>query len=137
MKKRYNHHTLCILLICIGCITNISLANQKETLIFISKSMPEPLLRQYAEETKHYGGRFVLRGFVDGSMKETMVFLKRLGDSGVRATIDPKSFQTYKITRVPTIVLTEQIGRLEEGITPYHDKVSGAVSLGYALDLMK
>jgi type-F conjugative transfer system pilin assembly protein TrbC len=102
-------------------------------LIFISFSLSGQNIIQYAHEAKKIGASLVLRGMHEGSLQKTIIKLYELNKEGVAAIIDPKSFEQYRITHVPSIVLTK--GNSCENCTLIFDKVSGNISLEYALQL--
>ena len=111
--------------------------------IFVSFSMSDSLIRQYVQDAVRYRGRVVIAGLHENSFKKTIEKVQSFvmtgdkeGQGGV--LIDPKSFETFHITAVPTIVLAEQDlvpcldAKCERNI-PEHDRISGSVSLDYAL----
>jgi conjugal transfer pilus assembly protein TrbC len=102
-------------------------------LIFISFSLKEQNIREYAEEARRRGAILVLRGMYEGSLRKTVEKLYTLNKEGIAAVIDPKSFKQYQVNQVPSIVLTK--GNSCESCTPIFDKVSGNISLEYALQL--
>ena len=79
----------------------------------------------------------VLRGLIDNSFKKTAQFIKSLSNNGAQAIIDPLSFKRFNINQVPQIVVISDdhncyMGRCSQ--TPLHDKISGNISLHYALE---
>ena len=97
--------------------------------VFISFSMPDNLLKEYIQEIMKYpNGVLVLRGIIDNDYTKTAIKLNKINNNqGVKAIIDPNLFKKYNIIYVPTIVL--------EKSESHFDKVSGAVSIKYAIEL--
>ncbi|MDC0857582.1 type-F conjugative transfer system pilin assembly protein TrbC [Rickettsiales bacterium] len=106
-------------------------------MVFVSSSMPQESLIQYADQVSKSGGVMVVRGFINGSMTNTVKFIKSLSEEGTRAIIDPNVFRLFDIRQVPeVIVISNQNncinGKCEQ--TPLHDRIRGNVSLEYALE---
>lgn len=78
---------------------------------FVSWSMPLSLLRSYAVEAMWDGGTLVFRGIPPG-MTWTQFVLHDLKSivygkgASANISIDPRLFDAYKVTSVPTIVFT-------------------------------
>lgn len=117
--------------------------NEKATLyIFVSSSMPNSLIQEYMKDAVRYRAVVVIRGFINNSMKETVSTIQRIveendGEGGVM--IDPKTFEVFDVEHVPTIVLAKEPAELcfsSDCIieTPEHDKITGSVSVKYALE---
>jgi len=132
--------------------------------IFVSWSMPLDMLRAYAVEAMWTGATLVFRG-IPPNRNLGDFFLKDLPqlvwDKGASAaiSIDPRLFDSYQITTVPSIVLTRTrdnftcIGAGERIVQangqtgsyplcpPIPDekflKISGAVTLDYALETFR
>ena len=96
---------------------------------FASFSMGKVALKELAEDLHKVGGTLMFRGFVNNSIKETANKYKEYGIVGMT---DPTMFSTYKVTKVPTFVLLSD-DLVEQGKLVIHDKISGNVSLEYAL----
>lgn len=109
--------------------------------IFVSRSMPLPLLKSYAKAAERYNAVLTFRGLPDGQMqiqKLTELVREINGDDGKCAmNIDPESFTLFEIDTVPSIVLSENIGATNTfaNKAPLYDKVTGGVTLSYALNL--
>ncbi|MFC1659633.1 type-F conjugative transfer system pilin assembly protein TrbC [Pseudomonadota bacterium] len=107
-------------------------------LIFISFSMPKQSLKERIEEAKRTGATLVLRGIIKDSITETAKELNKLtNNTGVNAIIDPNLFKAFSITKVPVIVVAKYRAYPCEdkcNYTPIHDKISGNISLEYALE---
>ena len=113
--------------------------------IFISLSMPAPTLRRLGVQVERSGGTLVLRGLQDGSLTRTVAKLHELfGERLPALQIDPQAFERYRITQVPTFVLSKATAQLEERSCQASSctrlslvKIAGDVSLDYALGLMQ
>jgi conjugal transfer pilus assembly protein TrbC len=83
-------------------------------MLFVSFSMPEPLLFALADEAARFDIPLVIKGLVDGDFKKTInTFYKlqaraqkdQLVFSGV--SLDPAWFEQFDIQAVPALVLTQ------------------------------
>lgn len=107
----------------------------KQVYVFISFSMPDNLIKNYILEAQNLKNKknidiiFVLRGFYKNSFAETTkkmtAFTKDEANKLFLAVVDPTLFQKYDIQQVPIIV------KKYEDET--YDKISGSVSINYAL----
>lgn len=74
--------------------------------VFVSFSMPAPLLEQTLKECAHYHVSAYLNGLAENSMKKTaqkvMDLSKKVPDLNLQ--IDPTLFEKYNIKEVPAIV---------------------------------
>jgi conjugal transfer pilus assembly protein TrbC len=120
-------------------------AAQNTVLVFVSFSMPEASLKALLDASAQTGTPLVLRGMVDGSMQRTLARLRALATgvtpNGPQPTvmIDPTAYARFAVDQVPSFVFAlEPIHPCECDTcpTPAHLKVSGDVSLSYALDMM-
>lgn len=114
-------------------------------LVMASLSMPDESLKALIRDVGAVGGRVILRGFYEGSLKATAARLQSLivkdsDKSGVG--IDPRLFQTFNVTAVPTFVIPA--GSIGECNTPGcipaappHDRISGNITLRYALETLR
>jgi conjugal transfer pilus assembly protein TrbC len=113
-------------------------------LVFVSLAMPDPTLTRLVEQAARANAILVLRGFENGSLKQTVSHLQRLiGGRQVAAQIDPQAFDRFAITKAPTFVLVR--GGLQA--QPCGDSmclpagayasVAGDVSLDYALEYVE
>ena len=105
---------------------------------FFSFSMPRPSLREAARESATGGAVMVLRGLSGADLGETASRISEvIGKTGAQVWIDPVLFECFSVGAVPQLVLA--YGHLPgtdcEGLR--HVKVSGDVSLPYALGLME
>lgn len=85
---------------------------------FVSYNMPLPMLRAYALEAMWAGGTLVLRGAPPGKPLAQFVtedLRELVHDKGAAASIsiDPRLFDAYGVTLVPTIVLTNERSNFE------------------------
>ena len=76
-----------------------------QLMIFVSMSMPENMLKQYAAQAKRFDGVLMLRGFVSNKLSETQKNLARLNDTGATWEINPEPFNYFGVDKVPAIVL--------------------------------
>jgi conjugal transfer pilus assembly protein TrbC len=75
-------------------------------LIFVSFAMPEATLQRLVDQAARAGATLVLRGLVNGSIRDTVIRMQVLiGSRRVAVQIDPEAFDSYGITRTPTFVL--------------------------------
>lgn len=133
--------------------------------VFLSWSMPIEVMRTYAIEAMWSGGSIIFKGvppnkeladFVVNDLRQ-LVYGK---GAAANISIDPRLYDAYDVTMVPTIVFTTVRSNMQcngintitlhnkdgkEGkydecpkIDPaLYDKMSGAVTLGYALQEFK
>ena len=105
---------------------------------FFSFSMPRPSLREAAEESAAAGAVMVLRGLSGGNLRETALRISKLiGKSGTEAWIDPLLFECFSVGAVPQLVLAYGQPAGGNCEAARYVKVSGNVSLPYALGLME
>lgn len=105
--------------------------------IFVSLSMREAALIELGKDAKRVAGVLVLRGLKDGSFKKTaQAFEKFIQKTGYGIIIDPLLFKTFEVTTVPAFVVAEAATLCPSNTScpgPAYDKLSGHVSLDYAL----
>lgn len=101
-----------------------------QILIFISFSMSDTSIKQWAAQAEQFGAKLVLRGFVGNSFKETVMAAHRLfaKDNLGGFIIDPFAFQKYQIQTVPAVVVE---------IDGEYDVVFGDIGLFEALKIIK
>jgi type-F conjugative transfer system pilin assembly protein TrbC len=99
-------------------------------LIFMSFSVPDAAWVTLSKQLEKHEGAFVLRGIPDNDFLAFSDKVMRLKERGVEADIqiDPKQFERFDISLVPSFIFPK-----EEGF----DKVTGNISLNYALELVK
>ncbi len=109
-----------------------------DLMIFISMSMPEQMIMNYAAQAKRFGAVLILRGFVDEKLSITRDVLGRLNKSGAEFEVSPEPFKYFKITKVPTFVLASANATsvLEYGCAKPETfvSISGDLELAAALD---
>ncbi len=108
--------------------------------IFISSSMPRSLLKNYAKEAALYDGVLVFRGLPEGSFRALADLVMSISDdvSLTSMQVDDEAFAKYKVTAVPTIILSKESAFLDfDSDKDEHicDRVQGNVSIKYALEL--
>ena len=120
------------------------LATGPGLLVFVSLSMPRPTLQRLVDQAARAKASIVLRGFANGSLRDTVAQVQGLiGSRQVAVQIDPLAFDRYAVTRVPTFVLLRDGTRpvaCASGSCSSADsflRTSGDVSLDYALEHMR
>jgi conjugal transfer pilus assembly protein TrbC len=121
-----------------------ALASGPALLVFVSFSMPEPALSRLVDQAARAGATMVLRGFVGGSLQQTVQRTQQLiGQRQVGFQIDPQAFDRFSVTATPTFVL------LRAGAVPApcaagtcfpasgYVSTVGDVSVDYALEFIK
>lgn len=77
-----------------------------EVLIFISFSMPISSLQAWAVQAQKIHAPLVIRGLVNDSFSDTQKAVKQIiQDQPGGVLIDPRLFDRYHITQVPTVVM--------------------------------
>lgn len=111
-----------------------------KVLIFVSFAMPEPTLQRLVDQAARAGATLVLRGLVNGSIRETVTRMQALiGSRRVAVQIDPEAFDRYGITRTPSFVLTANHAETEACAfracesSQAFAKIVGDVTLDYAM----
>lgn len=120
------------------------LATGPGLLVFVSLSMPRPTLQRLVDQAARAKASIVLRGFANGSLRDTVAQVQGLiGSRQVAVQIDPLAFDRYAVTRVPTFVLvrdgTRPVACVSGSCAPADSflRTSGDVSLDYALEHMR
>ena len=115
-------------------------ATPADLMIFVSLSMPDLMLEQYAAQAKRFNAVLMLRGFVNDKMSDTRTTLSRINKSGAQWEISPEPFKQFKIDKVPAIVLatTESGSITEDGCAKpeTYTAIFGDISVSDALDKM-
>jgi len=107
-------------------------------MIFVSSSIPKASLKDLMIQAKKSGAVLVFRGLI-GGLKNTAKFLGDISRDNVQAIIDPRLFDLFNIEVVPTIVVLKEATQDcnidgDCKITPIHDRISGNITLDYALE---
>ena len=117
------------------------LASGPGLLVFISFSMPEATLTRLVDQASRARAALVLRGFVNGSLRDTVARIQHLiGKRDVAVQIDPRAFERFAIRQTPSFVLVRagaQPSQCAAGMCFAADAyalVAGDVSLDYALE---
>ena len=108
--------------------------NHNGLVIFLSASLSQNLWSEYQQEIIKYNARPVIKGFIDGSMKKTINFIKKIENRKAGVEIDPNLFKKFNITKVPTIILYDPDQCQNDECTPNFDKITGTVSIKYFLE---
>ncbi|HCY63207.1 MAG TPA: type-F conjugative transfer system pilin assembly protein TrbC [Oxalobacteraceae bacterium] len=113
-------------------------------MIFISFSMPQPTLQRLVDQAARAQATLLIRGFVDGSLRETVKRMQALiGQRQVAVQIDPQAFDRFAVTRTPTFVLVragakaQPCGAGQCLPAEAYMATSGDVSLDYALEFIE
>lgn len=111
-------------------------------IVFASLSMPPQPLRKLIADTARAGGIVVFRGFPNNSFKAFSAALGKVvteQDQLSNVGIDPRLFRAFGVTTVPTYVAVSSDFNLCSGFrcttqVPPHDRMTGNVSVSYALE---
>jgi conjugal transfer pilus assembly protein TrbC len=111
-------------------------------IVFASLSMPPESLKPLIRDTSKAGGAVVFQGFPGNSMKAFQQGLTKVLDQGQETKsigIDPRLFRAFNVTSVPAFVVVTSDFDLCDGfdcrtVTPPHDRMSGNVTVRYALE---
>ncbi|MED7793166.1 type-F conjugative transfer system pilin assembly protein TrbC [Klebsiella aerogenes] len=99
---------------------------QPRIMMFVSFSLPEAELKQRVADAAHYGIPVIIRGMVNGNMRQTATAVGRLVQEtktgGVE--IEPTLFRQFSVTVVPQLIVTCE-GHI--------DRLSGDLALPVAL----
>ena len=120
------------------------LASGPGLFVFVSLSMPRPALEKLIDQAARARASVILRGFAQGSLRETVAQVQGLiGTRQVAVQIDPQAFDRFSIARVPSFVLvrdgTRPVSCAAGTCAPPEGflRVAGDVSLDYALKHMQ
>lgn len=110
-------------------------------LIFVSFSVPQPTLERLVDQAARAGAVLLIRGLINGSLKETVAQIHHLiGQRRVAFQIDPQAFDRFAIDSTPAFVLVRDGTATlpcNSGLCPGRGSfvsTSGDVSLDYALE---
>lgn len=116
---------------CKNCFTGdlLTILEEPKLQIFISFSVPDNIWCSLSHDLAKLGGSFVLVGLPNNSFSELSEKIIKLKKMGVDAQIqiDPIAFKKFQISNVPTFVVSDD---------NKFDKISGSISLEYALNYM-
>lgn len=112
--------------------------------IAVSLSMPKSSLRQLSADAEKAGAQMVVRGLVGGSWERTLDAAREVwGENATNGlVIEPQVFRAFEVERVPVfIVARDAVQPCQNGVNcistaPAHDKISGNISLGAALEIL-
>lgn len=109
-------------------------------LVFVSFAMPEATIGRLLDQAARARATLVLRGLINGSMRDTVERMQRLiGERRVAVQIDPQAFDRFSIVRTPSFVLVRSGASAQpcnSGTCVASDQfvmAAGDVSLDYAL----
>ncbi|WP_284620619.1 type-F conjugative transfer system pilin assembly protein TrbC [Aquabacterium humicola] len=109
-------------------------------LVFVSFAMPDATLSRLVDQVSKARGTLVLRGLVNGSVRETAARVRDLlGTRRVPVQVDPQAFDRHSVVRTPSFVLASGVDASKPcpvDRCPANKPfllASGDVSLGYAL----
>jgi type-F conjugative transfer system pilin assembly protein TrbC len=108
--------------------------------VFVSNSMPRPLLKAYSIEARKYNGALVFKGLPDGSFKAMSELVQYLSadldqEENFAIQIDDEVFDKFGVTAVPTFVLSQERECTEAiGCQNSYDKISGNIGIKAALE---
>ena len=125
-----------------GDMAKNGLGEAPRFIAFASLSMPASALRQMMDDVTRAGGVVVFRGLTQGSAKVMTDALSRVlkpGEQMDGVGIDPRLFRAFGIEVVPTYIVAASDFELCDGFdcttnVPPHDRMSGNVSVSYALE---
>lgn len=107
-------------------------------MLFASFSMPAASLQRLTADAARVGAVVVLRGFKDGTIRQTALAVQALDIRSANIQINPNAFARYQVSGVPTTVLVKPGGDLagEDGcaLPANYVAVAGDVSLSHALE---
>ena len=106
-------------------------------IVFVSLSMPMGSLQRLAADAHKVGGVLVMRGTVNGSLRQTVKAVQRLSEQGVEVQLDPQAFTRYRVVVVPSVLVDLSGPSGCEAARACADRsvlVEGDVSLAHSLD---
>lgn len=112
-------------------------------LVFVTLAMPEPALRRLVEQAKRAQATLVLRGLVNGSVRQTASKVRELiGEHRVNWLIDPEAFDRFGVQQAPSFVLAKPSANADcaSGRCASADVfalIAGDVSIDYALEAIE
>ena len=120
-----------------------NLGDAPRFIAFASLSMPPQSLKKLVRDTAAAGGVTVLRGFPGGSAKQLTKMLTAMASNGEQLSalgIDPRLFRAFDVKAAPSFVMASSDFTLCDGFdckgaVPPHDRMTGNVSVEYALEI--
>jgi conjugal transfer pilus assembly protein TrbC len=111
----------------VPCKTSANTQEDYSIYLMMTFDLPESIWMEYSSVLEKIGGSFVVRGLPNDSFLEFAKTVKKLRDRGIKAPIqlNPKLFERLSIDRAPSVVLIDG---------EKYDKISGTISISYALD---
>jgi len=125
-----------------GTMASESMGQAPRFIAFASTSMPPAALRAMIDDVVRAGGVVVFRGLPQNSAKALSAALAKVAKPGAQLDgvgIDPRLFRAFRIEAVPAYVVTSSDFDLCDGFDcvgplPPHDRMTGNVTAGYALE---
>lgn len=113
-----------------------------QLIVFASLAMPPQSLKALIRDTARAGGSVVFNGFPGNSMKAFQEGILKVVDNRDdygSIGIDPRLFRAFHVSAVPAVVVVTSDFDLCDGLEcttqpPPFDRISGNVTLDYALD---
>lgn len=115
------------------------LSLKPEVLIFVSTSIDQTSLRLWARQAEKVQAPLILRGLIDNSFKQTIQVTQEIfGKQEVGGfSIDPEKFTSFKIQKVPAVVVNfTPIGNGKSDTVAKFDVVYGNIGLNNALEII-
>lgn len=117
--------------------SNAGPSKKVDLLIFVSTSMPDSMLKNFAWQAREFGAVLMMRGFVDDKMSSTKDRLSKI-DPEANWEINPEPFKTFRIDKVPAIVVADATNTsvTEDGcaVPTAFTSVFGDITVASALD---
>ena len=127
-----------------GAIAPTRVGSGAALLMFVSFSIPQPTLERLLDQAALARATLVLRGFINGSLQETVLRAQQLiGRRDVAFQIDPQAFDRFAIDKTPSFVLVQDGAKAmtctsgQCFATDGFVRTAGDVSLDYALEHMQ
>lgn len=103
--------------------------------VFVSTSMSDALLSSYAKEAKKYNAVLVLSGLPNESWQELSKLVTRVTEGEeIAIQIDDEAFREFRITNVPTFILSKEDWTDFDAQAKVFDKISGNIGIKSALE---
>jgi conjugal transfer pilus assembly protein TrbC len=117
---------------------NVPAVKPDDLFVFASFSMPIGALENLFRDAAKVDAIVVFRGFKNNSWRETAEMIASLKNNGINAVVNPTAFKTYKVSAVPTVVITkpeahEQTDSDGCALPQHFAAAVGDVTLEYAL----